>query len=86
MFSMLRTQDESCFAPPYDEMDPRLHGRGHDVPLDEMARSTGLNRQQVERVCRDLDAKRRALNSLRLPPLFVHQLRETVSPCAALPE
>jgi len=85
-YSMPQTQEEFFFALPYDQMDLCLYGRDHDVPLEEVAEAIGLDRQQVERVYKDIDAKRRASQYLRLSPLLVHELKETVSPCVALPE
>ena len=85
-YSMPQTQEEFFFALPYDKMDLCLYGRDHDVPLEEVAGAIGLDRQQVERVYKDIDAKRRASQYLRLSPLLVHELEESVSPCAALPE
>jgi NAD+ synthase len=40
-------------------MDLCLYGRNHAIAADELARELGLTPEQVERVYRDIDAKRR---------------------------
>lgn len=75
-FSMEQTQEEFFFALPYDKMDACLYGRNHDVPAAEVARALGLTAEQVERVYRDIDAKRRATQWLHAPPLLVEPIAE----------
>jgi NAD+ synthase len=70
-WSLAQTQEEFYFSLPYRLMDLCLYGRNHDVPADAVARATGLKVDQVERVWRDIDAKRRATRYLHEPPLLV---------------
>ncbi len=68
-FSMPQTQEEFYFALPYDKMDYCLYGKNHALAPAEVGAMIGLNAQQVERVYRDIDAKRRVAKYLQSPPL-----------------
>ncbi|HSD20100.1 MAG TPA: NAD(+) synthase [Anaeromyxobacter sp.] len=70
-FSMSQTQEEFYFALPYDQMDLCLWGRDHGTPVEELAAIVGLTSAQVERVYRDIDAKRRTTRYLHVPALTV---------------
>jgi NAD+ synthase len=69
-YSLPQTQEEFFFALPYDRMDLCLWARDHGVPSPEVAAALGLEPAQVERVFRDIDAKRRASAYLHLPALL----------------
>lgn len=75
-FSMPQTQEEFYFALPYTHMDLCLYGKNHDVPAEDVASALKLTPQQVERVYRDIDAKRRTTRYQHLPPLFVEPVHE----------
>jgi NAD+ synthase len=70
-FSMEQTQEEFYFSLPYREMDMCLYGHDHGVPAAEVAQAAGLTAAQVERVYRDIEAKRRTTRYLHLPPMLV---------------
>ncbi len=70
-FSMPQTQEEFFFALPYADMDACLWAHDHGTPAAEVAPVLGLSPAQVERVYRDLEAKRRATRYLHQPPLLV---------------
>jgi NAD+ synthase len=70
-FSMPQTQEEFYFALPYDRMDLCLYGHDHSVPASEVAPSVALTAEQVERVYRDIEAKRRATRYLHSTPLLI---------------
>lgn len=70
-FSMPQTQEEFYFALPYDRMDLCLYAANHNVPPSEVAPVIGLTEAQVERVYKDIGAKRRATRYLHEPPLLV---------------
>jgi NAD+ synthase len=72
-FSMPQTQEEFYFALPYDQMDLCLWGRDHGTSVEELAAIVGLTSAQVERVYRDIDAKRRTTRYLHVPPLTVDE-------------
>jgi NAD+ synthase len=70
-YSMAQTQEEFYFALPYDRMDLSLWAFNHGVPAAEAAPVLALTAAQVERVYRDIDAKRRSTKYLHSRPLFV---------------
>jgi NAD+ synthase len=63
-YSLPQTQEEFYFALPYDKMDLMLWAWHHDVPTSEAAPVMGLEPEQVERVYRDIVAKRRMAERL----------------------
>jgi NAD+ synthase len=70
-YSLPQTQEEFYFALPYDKMDLCLYAKNHGVPAAEAAPAVGLEPAQVERVFKDIDAKRRAAVYLHHPPMLV---------------
>jgi NAD+ synthase len=70
-FSLPQGQDEFYFALPYREMDLCLWAADHGTPAAEVAAALGLTAEQVERVYRDIAAKRRATRYLHQAPLLV---------------
>jgi NAD+ synthase len=76
-FSLPQTQEEFYFGLPYGPMDLCLYGRSHDLPAAEVAAAIGLTAEQVERVYRDIDQKRRTTRPLHLGPLLVRPLGGT---------
>ena len=75
-FSMPQTQEEFYFALPYHLMDLCLYGRNHNVPAAEVAAAIKLTADQVERVYRDIDQKRRTTRYLHARPLLVEPVSE----------
>ena len=75
-YSLPQTQEEFYFALPYAAMDLCLYARNHDVPAQQTARELGLRTDQVERVYRDIDSKRRATRYQQLSPLLVEPVEE----------
>ena len=75
-FSMSQTQEEFYFALPYDRMDLCLYGHNHGVAAAEVAPAVNLTPEQVERVYRDIDAKRRATKYLHTRPLLVEAVED----------
>jgi NAD+ synthase len=73
-WSLAQTQEEFYFALPYAEMDLCLYGLDNRIPADAVARATGLLPDQVERVWRDISAKRRAARYLHEAPLLVEKV------------
>jgi len=70
-WSLAQTQDEFYFSLPYDRMDLCLCGLDHGVPAAAVGRAADLSEDQVERVWRDIQAKRKATRYLHEPPLLV---------------
>lgn len=75
-FSLAQTQEEFYFALPYDKMDLCLYGRNHGVPAADVAAAIGLTAEQVERVYRDIDQKRRTTSYLHARPQLVEPVGE----------
>ncbi len=75
-FSMPQSQEEFYFSLPYQGMDLCLYGRNHSVPAGEVAGALGLTAEQVERVYRDIDQKRRTTAYLHMKPLLVEPVTE----------
>lgn len=70
-FSMAQTQEEFYFALPYDRMDLCLYGLNHGMSAEEVAPAVGITAEQVSRVYKDIEAKRRATRYLHQPPLLI---------------
>jgi NAD+ synthase len=70
-FSLSQTQEEFYFALPYAEMDLCLWACDHEVPPEEAGAVLQLTASQVERVYRDIQAKRRVSQYLHQAPLLV---------------
>jgi NAD+ synthase len=75
-FSLSQTQDEFYFALPYREMDLCLWALDHAVPAAEAGDALGMTAAQVERVYRDIEAKRRVARYLHHPPMLVTEDRD----------
>jgi NAD+ synthase len=75
-FSLPQSQEEFYFALPYEKMDLCLYGLNHGVPSSEVAPVVGLTPEQVERVYKDIGAKRRATLSLHMTPLLPEPVPE----------
>jgi NAD+ synthase len=70
-FSLSQSQEEFYFALPHREMDLCLWAHNHAVPAAEVGAVLGLTPDQVERVYRDIEAKRRVSRYLHQTPLLV---------------
>lgn len=75
-YSMAQTQEEFYFALPYDRMDLCLYGHNHGVPAAEVAPVVELVPEQVERVYKDIESKRRTTKYLHYRPLLVEPVEE----------
>lgn len=70
-FSLAQTQEEFYFALPYRSMDLCLWAHDHGVPASEVAAVLAFTAEQVERVYRDIEAKRRVSRYLLQEALLV---------------
>jgi NAD+ synthase len=75
-YSLPQSQEEFYFSLPYQRMDLCLYGKNNGVPVDEIAAATGLNGEQVLRVFRDIDQKRKTTEYLHLAPELVGEVPE----------
>ncbi|WP_298959340.1 NAD(+) synthase [uncultured Methylobacterium sp.] len=70
-WSLPQSQEEFYFSLPWRAMDLCLAGLALGAAPDEVAEAAGLDADAVERVWRDIAAKRAATAALQLPPLLV---------------
>jgi NAD+ synthase len=75
-FSLPQTQEEFYFVLPYEQLDLCLYAHNHQVSAADVAPVVRLTPEQVERVFKDIEAKRRATLPLHLPPLTAHSVGE----------
>ena len=73
-YSLPQSQEEFYFSLPYDRMDLCLYGVDHGVPTSEIAAATGLTGEQVARVLRDIEQKRRTTAYLHRSPVLVEDV------------
>lgn len=78
-FSLPQTQEEFYFALPYEKMDLCLYARNNGLPAAEVAAAAGLTPEQVERVYKDIDQKRRTTAYLHARPQLVEPVSEIKS-------
>jgi NAD+ synthase len=64
-----QTQEEFFFGLNFEIMDQLWFAKEGGFPVNDVAEAMGLEAEQVQRVWRDLDQKKRTTEYLRLPPL-----------------
>jgi NAD+ synthase len=69
-YSLPQTQEEFYFSVPYDKMDLILYGKNHNVSPADIGPAVGLKPEQVERVFRDIEAKRKFAHYLHAAPVL----------------
>jgi NAD+ synthase len=78
-YSLAQSQEEFYFSLPYQRMDLCLYGKNNGIPRDEVAAATGLTVEQVDRVFRDVDQKRKTTRYLHSAPALVDHIPEVVN-------
>ncbi len=73
-YSMPQTQEEFYFSLPHEPMDLCLYAFSHGVPATEVAEVLHLTSEQVERVYKDIQAKRRTTRYQHMPALTVESI------------
>jgi len=73
-YSLPQTQEEFYFCLPYQTMDLVLYGKANGYTPAEIAPELGLSPEQIERVFRDIDAKRRVARYLHSPASLVENV------------
>lgn len=73
-YSLEQTQEEFYFALPYDKMDLLLYAFVNNVDPAEAGAGLELTKEQVERVYKDIEAKRRSTRPLHLSPLLLEDV------------
>ena len=75
-YSMPQSQEEFYFSLPYAQMDLCLFGKNSGVPAEGIAVATGLTVEQVHRIFRDIEQKRKTTEYLHLGPELVEDVPE----------
>ena len=75
-YSMQQSQEEFYFSVPYDKMDFCLYGKNHGFSPKDVASVADMTAEQIERVYRDIDAKRKATHYLHMPPVLIDKVDE----------
>jgi NAD+ synthase len=75
-YSLPQSQEEFYFSLPHEQLDLCLYAHNHDLPPEAVATAAGLSVEDVSRVFRDIERKRRATRYLHLPPFLVEPLPE----------
>ena len=70
-YSLPQSQEEFYFSLPYDKMDLALYARDHGISAADAGTALGLTIEQVERVFKDIDAKRAQARYLHSAPLLI---------------
>ncbi len=78
-YSLPQSQEEFYFSLPYPAMDLCLFGKNNGVPIEDIAAATSLSVEQVHRVFRDIDQKRKTTQYLHLGPELAASVPE-ISP------
>jgi len=88
-YSMPQSQEEFYFSLPYDRMDLCLYGKNAGLDATEVASAVGLTPEQVGRVFKDIDQKRRTTRYLHLQPVLMQEVPEVgrhAPPADSVPE
>jgi NAD+ synthase len=75
-YSMPQSQEEFYFSLPYDRMDLCLYGKNNGIPVEAVAAAAGITMEQVGRVYRDIDQKRRSTGYLHERPVLMAEVTE----------
>jgi NAD+ synthase len=73
-YSLPQSQEEFYFSLPYREMDLVLFGKDHGYSASEIGPAVGLAPEQVERVFRDIEGKRRMAYYLHSSPVLTESV------------
>jgi NAD+ synthase len=75
-FSLAQSQEEFYFSLPYDRMDLCLYALNHGISKEEAAKAAGITLDQLDRVYKDIEAKRRTTAYLHLAPQLIEPVSE----------
>lgn len=75
-YSMPQSQEEFYFSLPYALMDLCLFGLNHGIDAEAVAQAADLSAEQVERVFRDIEQKRRSTAYLHEAPVLIAPVGE----------
>lgn len=75
-YSLAQSQEEFYFSLPYQSMDLCLYGLNNGVSLHDVAQASELTEEQVQRVYRDIEQKRKTTQYLHLVPELIIDIPE----------
>ncbi len=75
-YSLPQSQEEFYFSVPYDVLDLCMYALNNGIEAARLTVATGLSEEDVTRVYRDIESKRRATAALHMPPLLVTAVPE----------
>lgn len=75
-YSMPQEQEEFYFSLSYEKMDLCLYAKNHEYPAESIADAVELTPEQIQRVFKDIDNKRRTTRYQHFPPLLVNAVDE----------
>jgi NAD+ synthase len=70
-YTMQQSQEEFYFAVPYETLDICLYGKNNNFAPKEVADALRMTTEQIERVYRDIETKRRTTQYLHTAPLLI---------------
>lgn len=70
-YPLEQSQEEFYFTLPLEKMDLCLYGMNNGIPAEELTLATGLDKEQIERVCASIDARRKVARYLHATPLVI---------------
>lgn len=73
-FSLAQTQEEFFFAVSYEKMDLCLYAYNHNIEPKFVASEINLTEEQVKRIYKDIESKRKATRYLHMKPLLVEKI------------
>jgi NAD+ synthase len=73
-YSLPQGQDEFYFVLPHTEMDLALYAHDHGVSAAEAGGVLGYTEDQMARVYRDIEQKRKTTRYLHLPPVLIEDV------------
>lgn len=75
-YSMPQDQEEFYFSVPHAVLDICLYGKNHNMSPEEVAPLVSLEVDQVDRIYRDIEAKRRTTRYQHMAPLLMEPICE----------
>jgi NAD+ synthase len=75
-YSLDQSQEDFYFSVHYSKLDLILWGKNHNIPAAEVGKELGYTADEVERVYKDIDQKRRSTAYLHAPPILLEPVKE----------
>lgn len=85
-YSLEQGQDEFYFSLPYDKMDLCLYAHNNGHPPAALTDALNLDEEQIARVFKDIEGKRRSTRYLHLHPLKLGEVPEVSGILSSAPD